>query len=61
MHLDFKDKFHFSIDDVFHSFMDLEFQKIKIHDHFILGRLFKNYETKGLYLLFIVLIKKNWY
>lgn len=48
MHLDFKDKFHFSIDDVFHSFMDLEFQKIKIHDHFILGRLFKNYETKGL-------------
>ena len=37
IYLDLQDKFHFSIDDVFHSFMDLEFQKIKIHDHFILG------------------------
>ena len=48
MHLDLKDKFHFSIDDVFYSFMDLKFQNIKIHDHFILGKLFKNYEKNGL-------------
>lgn len=48
MHLDLQNKFHFSIDDIFHSFLDLEFQNIKIHDHFILGKLFKNYEQNGL-------------
>ena len=41
IYLDLQDKFHFSIDDVFHSFMDLEFQKIKIKDRKIYLKLYQ--------------------
>ena len=45
---DLKNKFHFSIDDIFYSFVDLKTQNIKIRDHFLLGKLFKYYENYGL-------------
>ena len=48
MHLDLKDKFHFSIDDICYSFMDLEFQKIKIHDQFCKEFNFTDGMLKGL-------------
>ena len=44
-----KDKFHFSIDDVFHSFFDTYSHNLKLKNHFILGRLYKYYEKYGLH------------
>ena len=51
-----KDKFHFSIDDVFHSFFDTYSHNLKLKNHFILGdyiNIMKNMDFIHLYIVFL--------